>query len=158
MFTVAARMFAQYEEQARSVLTTMEAGDKPDLTTVSNNLGTDVEWLLCDLFRLDEATAKYWVDGVMIDAARLESSRILVLTGRAWCADHREQWQVRSEVPCRFSGGQEPILESLTIRVGNAAVGTLADHRSRSITKTANLREWLISFDVYSYELTNYAL
>jgi hypothetical protein len=148
--TVEPHVFAKCEVQARSLLATIEAGDKPDLELVSNGLGTDVEWLLCDLFRLDEATSRYWVDGVTIDTATLKPNRILVLTGRAWCADHREQWEVPSEIGCRFSDGLEPTLESLTIRIGNAAVKTLADHRDRSITRTANLSEWLLAFEVDS--------
>jgi hypothetical protein len=150
--TVDAHVFAKYERQARCVLATLEEGRKPDLEVVSNTLGTDIERLLCDLFRLDEAMARYWVDGVIIDTASSSPGRVLVLRGRAWCADHREQWQVPTEIACRFSDDREPILELLTIRIGNAAVKTLADHRNRSIAKTANLRDWLIAFDVYSNE------
>ena len=68
--------------------------------------------------------------------------------GRAWCADHHEQWQIPVEIVARFSNDQESNLVSVVIRVGNAAMATLGGHRSRSITKIGDPWEWLLEFEV----------
>jgi hypothetical protein len=104
--------------------------------------------VLGDLFEQDEEASKYWVDGVIIADVALQPGRTVVASGQAWCADHREQWQIPTEIVCRFSEGPEPKLRSLEIRIGNAAVGTLADHRNRSITKIGDPQNWLLEFEL----------
>lgn len=148
--TVDARTFVEYEGQARTVLAALEAGDQPDLDAVSKDFGTRVEFLLCDLFRMDPATAGHSCDGVMIVRATIQPGRVLALTGSAYCVGDREQWLIPAEIACRFADGKEPVLELLTVRVGNAALGSLADHRTRSITKASDLSEWLVAFEIES--------
>jgi hypothetical protein len=106
--------------------------------------------VLCDLFSQHEVASRHWVDGVIIDTVTLEPSRIVVAKGHAWCADHREQWQIPTEIVCRFSDGRESTLLSVVIRVGNAAIATLGDHRNRNITKIGYPQNWLLEFEVIS--------
>jgi hypothetical protein len=126
----------------------LEAGHSPDLEVLTRTFGTDIEFVLSDLFSQHEAAANYWVDGVLIDAVSLESPRVVAARGRAWCADEREQWQIPAEIVCRFSDGQEPSLLSVLIRVGNAVVATLGEHRNRNITKIGAPTNWLFEFEV----------
>jgi len=151
--TVETETFAKYAMEVRPVLAAVEAGDSPDLQGVSREFGGSIEYLLCTLFSLEEATAKYDSDGVVFDSVALQPPRCLVLTGPVWVG-HGGQWEVPGQIACRFSQGPEPSLESLEIRIGNAAMKTLADHARRSITKTSNPREWLIVFEVDSGEST----
>jgi hypothetical protein len=126
----------------------LEAGELPDLEVLTRTFGTAIEFVLCDLFSQHGAASRYWVDGVIIDAVSLQPSRIVEAKGRAWCADHREQWQIPAEIVCRFSDDQESNLLSVVIRVGNAAMATLDGHRSRSITKMGDPQKWLLEFEV----------
>lgn len=125
----------------------MEVGDCPDLDILSRTFGAAVEYMLCDLFSQHKAAAHYWVDGVIIDGVTLQPDRIVVAKGRAWCADRREQWQIPAEIECRFSEGHESNLLSVAIRVGNAVMATLGDHRNRSIAKLGDPLNWLLEFE-----------
>jgi hypothetical protein len=149
-YEVEAHLYAACAVEAKSLLSTLEAGDSPNLDDLTRTFGTAIEFAACDLFSQNDAARHYWVDGVVIDAVSLQPNRIVFCKGRAWCADRSEQWQIPIEIECRFSAGQEPNLLLLAIRIGNAAMTTLGDHRKRSITKIGTPKNWLLEFDARS--------
>ena len=113
---------------------------------LSQGLGTTLEYLLCDVFQLDASATRYWVDGVLIDTATLDSG-VVVLRGCAWCADHKAQWQVPTEVTFWFSDERSPESMSLRLLVGDAAFGTLGEHRARNTVRRAP-QAWLHTFEI----------
>src|SRR5262245_473294 len=133
--------------EARSLLAVLEPSHVPNLDELSKSFGTAAEWLLCDLFRVHPAASRYWVDGVVVDVAAILRRRQVLLKGRAWCADHRTQWQVPTEIVCAFKEAEPVELLSVKIRVGIAAFRTLADHVGRNITRREP-KAGLLQFDV----------
>lgn len=130
------------------MLMRLEGGELVDLQVASQTFGSTIEYLLGDLLSNDDTASRYWIDGFIIDEASLLRLRVVLTTGRAWCADHARQWQVPAQVASCFSSGPPPVLESLAIRIGNAKLPTLDDHRGRSIVKTSNLTAWLHEFSI----------
>jgi hypothetical protein len=139
-------LLTECAREAGLLLAVLEAGDRPNLQ-LSVSFGSAFEFLLCDLFKLHAAAACYWVDGLLVDATMLTATRVVVVKGRAWCADHKTQWQVPAEIICEFSEAGSAVLQSMRIAVGNAAFGSLSEHRDRNVTRREP-REWLLEFRI----------
>jgi hypothetical protein len=131
-------------QEAASLRDALVNGDP--LGSLSQGIGTTLEHLLCDLFRLDASASRYWVDGVLVDSVTLETG-VMVIRGPAWCADHERQWKVPTEVTFRFAEEADPRSLSMQLLVGNAAFGTLAAHRGRNVVRRAP-QEWLLAFEI----------
>src|SRR5262245_26529328 len=131
-------------ERMRALRATLDAGDPLDWSATSQSLGGEIDQLLNGLVKLHEITARYWVDGVVLSSAQKDRDR-LVVSGIAWCADHRRQWEVPLRVDDAISAGGPGCLR---ISLGDAALETLENHIGRSVTKSANPGSWLVAFDV----------
>jgi len=106
-YQVEAHLFSACAFEGKVLLSSLEEGELPDLGILTRTFGTAFEFAICDLFSQDEASSRYWVDGVIIDAVTSHPGRIVEVRGTAWCADHREQWQVPVEIVCRFADDRE---------------------------------------------------
>jgi hypothetical protein len=84
------------------LLAVLEVGDHPNLEQLSESFGGAAAFLLCDLFQMHPVASHHWVDGVIVDTATIQAGRLVVIDGRAWCADHRTQWLVPLEIRCAF--------------------------------------------------------
>jgi len=145
---VAAHRFSCCESESRILLSALEAGERPDLGVSSRSFGSAIEFAICDLLSQDETLGRYWVDGVIMDAVTLRQCRTVEVHGTCWCAQRREQWQVPVEIVCRFANDQASTLLSIVIRMGNAAVSSLADDRKQNINKLRTPQNWLLEFEV----------
>lgn len=140
------RLLDIFATQTRALVSELESGDEIDLTALAQGIGSTLEYMLCSLFSEHEAARAYWVDGVILNTPTLLPRGGIVAVGYAWCADHREQWQVPVQVTFSLSDRPERQVEFLKIRIGDAKHTTLEEHRRRRSTVTP--REWLIEFDV----------
>jgi len=138
--------FAELERQARLAFEHLRAGKAVDLAELSRGLGSVLEYALGDAFAALEATREIWVDGVVFDDAVVEDDG-LRFSARTWCADHRSQWQVHSEIlyePLAQGGRQCRV----TVRVGDPAVGDLREHQGRSGHRRARPEDWRHTFEL----------
>ena len=143
------RRFVAFQEEAGRLRAMVGAGTV-DRDSLSRSLGSVLEHLLCDFFQQADATADYWVDGFLVDDVEQSSDERIVVHGRIWCADHRDQWLVPAEAsiiaprsggtPSRSRGFHE-----LVVRVGCGDLNTLGDHRESQRFLTAP-SQWLHEF------------
>lgn len=120
---------AQLERESRPLLASLRAFEPMDVGVRTRSIGIFVAYLLCDLFRDEEATRPYWIDDVVLEAVKLVEGRHIEATGFAWCGDREGQWRVPARLDLRFSGDDPAHFEGLTVRIGDAAVRTLGAHR-----------------------------
>jgi hypothetical protein len=86
------------------------------------------EYLATEAFQALPRTRRYWLDGIESISAEVSPPAQMIVRGRAWCADHSQQWQVPCELELSFTAGAT---DCCIVRLGDGALATLDEHRAR---------------------------
>jgi hypothetical protein len=104
-------------------------------------LGTLLEFALCELMRLRTSTAGFWCDGVELRQITSGPDGRLQCVGAAWCAKN-DDWLVPILVDLSRDG---PQLVRVDIRLGDGDLDNLAQHKERALQVPST---WLERYSV----------